>query len=66
MATLAEQIRAAVTQDDARKAGRIADTLRGHGFRYSQIAQMFNKAAEIDAADFDALMYEADELAWRG
>ncbi len=64
--TLAEQIRAAVTQDDARKAGRIADTLRGHGFRYTQIQKMFNKATGIDAGDFDALMYEADELTSRG
>ena len=63
--TLAEQIRAAVTQDDARKAGRIADNLRGRGLRYTQILEIFTRHSGIDAADFDALMYEADKLTGR-
>ena len=63
--TLGDTIRAAVTQDDARKAGRIADSLRGSGLRYSQIFKMFHQATGIDAPEFDALMYEADELTSR-
>ena len=63
MATLKEQIADAVTRDDARKAGRIAEALRGDGWRYSNIAKLFNDASGIDAADFDLLMYEADTLA---
>ncbi len=65
MATLKEQISDAVTRNDARKAGRIADALRGDGWRYSNIAKLFNDASGIYTADFDALMYEADELSAR-
>ena len=60
--TLAETIRKAVTQDDARLAGRIATSLRIKGWRYSEIAKFFNDATGINTPDFDALMYEADEL----
>ncbi len=63
--TLTEAIREAVTQDDAGKAGRIAERLRGDGFKYAHIAQFFNRAAGIGTAEFDALMYEADELSSR-
>ena len=60
--TLGETIKKAVSTDDAKLAGRIAERLRGDGWKYDHIAQFFKRAAGIDAAKFDALMYEADEL----
>ena len=63
--TLAEIIRKAVTDDDAKLAGRIAERLRGDGFKYDAIRDFFKRAAGIDAPEFDALMYEADNQANR-
>lgn len=62
---LAEAIREAVETNDARKAGRIADTLRASGCRYADIFKMFHKATAIALPEFDALMYEADKLTSR-
>jgi len=62
---LRDNIRAAVERDDARKAGRIADGLRASGWRYNAIFEIFHEVTAIALPEFDALMYEADELTSR-
>ncbi len=63
--TGAEAIRKAVTENDAKLAGRISDDMRSRGIRYSGVFASFNRVTGIDAADFDALMYEADTISSR-
>lgn len=62
--TLGDKIREAIKHQDATLAGRIADRLRyRHGLNYAQSFEIVKKAApDIELPDWDALLYEADDL----
>tara|TARA_Y100000310_G_C20405263_1_gene679370 strand:- start:44 stop:241 length:198 start_codon:yes stop_codon:yes gene_type:complete len=56
-----EMIERAVNDQDAPAAGAVSDCLRfRHGKNYDEIFEIVNSVAAIDAADWDALLYECD------
>lgn len=62
MATLKEAIRETIADQDAMRAGKIADRLRRMGMNYNQSFDVIKKCApNTELADWDALLYEADE-----
>ena len=64
--TLRQRIEVAAVQRDPVEAGRIAETLRhSYGMPYEVVRRFFLKAdPTMDAADFEALMLEAENRNW--
>jgi len=62
---LRERIRTAVKGEDAAACGKFTADLRARGFNYSGIYRLVSNITGIGAAEWDALLYEADELASR-
>lgn len=66
MTTVGQAIQRAVTEQDARLAGRVCSYLRlSFGMNYDQVYAFVNQIERIDAAEWDGLLYEADEEASR-
>lgn len=59
--TNADAIRKAVATGDARLAGQWADRMRAIGATYNDCRDRAIKLTGCSAADFEALMQEADE-----
>jgi len=53
-------IRKAVSERDARTAGRVADFLRNKGLNYQQILSLVQGVTPIDPRAWEALLYAAD------
>jgi len=62
MTTLAEAVKIAVEQGDAKRAGRIAEKLRNVGATYKDVLEFAQRHTGISAHDWESLMYDADEL----
>jgi hypothetical protein len=62
MKITANIIRDAVKNEDAWTCGKIAEALRlDYGFNYGRIWRLVSNATGINAADWDALLYESEE-----
>ena len=58
-----EAIAKAIDTKNAAFAGHIADTLRGRGFTYARVLEVFQEVRpQLTAHEFENLMAEADEL----
>lgn len=62
-----DPIATAIDKHDARLAGRIVDVLRARGATYNDILELVRLTRpEVTAADWDALLAEADDLESEG
>ena len=57
-----EIVHEAINQKDAKEVGRIADMLRAKGMNHGESWRFFSNITGIQMAEYDALLYEADEL----
>jgi len=60
--TSREVVHDAINQKDAKEVGRIADILRRSGMNHGETWRFFSNITGIEMAEFDELLYEADNL----
>jgi hypothetical protein len=62
MMTMRQAIKSAVTERNATLAGQVADKLRfRYGMNYEESLEVVQAVVPVDRADWDALLYAADE-----
>lgn len=60
---LCSELQRAIERYDAKRVGRIVDVFRfAYGANYAECFQVAHKLTAISFDDWDALLYEADEV----
>lgn len=62
LGTLNTELAAAIAARELRKIGRLADHARACGMTYSELAQHACKAANIEASEWESILYDVDTL----